>query len=140
MKRVISILIIVILCFTSFSTVFANPFAGGGNSDVAANGQTNSSGGLSGAAGEIQSKGETILSAILWIGYAVALGMVVYIGIKYILGAAEAKANMKSAIVTWLIGAFVVFSCTTIVGWVTDVIGVNTAQQIVEKGGSLLEE
>ena len=40
-----------------------------------------------------------ITSAVLWVGYAVALGMVVYIGIKYITGAAEAKANMKSAVI-----------------------------------------
>ena len=55
-----------------------------------------------------------ITNAILWIGYAVALGMVVFIGIKYITGAADAKANMKSAIVKYLIGALIVFSATTI--------------------------
>ena len=55
-----------------------------------------------------------ITSALLWFGYAIALGMVVYIGIKYITGAADAKANMKTAIVNYLIGAFIVFSATTI--------------------------
>ena len=50
------------------------------------------------AAENIQTKGITIINAILWIGYAIALGMVVYIGIKYMLGAADAKANMKNAI------------------------------------------
>lgn len=70
------------------------------------------------AAENIQTKGITIINAILWIGYAIALGMVVYIGIKYMLGAADAKANMKNAIVGWLMGAFIVFMATTIVGWV----------------------
>ena len=55
-----------------------------------------------------------ITSAVLWVGYAVALGMVVYIGIKYITGAADAKANMKSAVISYLIGALIVFSATTI--------------------------
>ena len=55
-----------------------------------------------------------ITSALLWFGYAIALGMVVYIGIKYITGAADAKANMKTAIVNYLIGAFIVFAATTI--------------------------
>lgn len=94
----------------------------------------------SGAAGEIQAAGNEILSAILWFGYAIALGMVVYIGIKYIMGAADAKANMKSAIVAWLIGAFIIVACTTIVGWVTGVIGVNTAGQIIEAGRNLLKK
>lgn len=68
------------------------------------------------AAEDIQGKGVTIINAILWIGYAIAIGMVIYIGIKYVLGAADAKANMKNAIVGWLIGAFIVFMATTIVG------------------------
>lgn len=55
-----------------------------------------------------------VTSAVLWAGYAVALGMVVYIGIKYITGAADAKANMKSAVISYLLGAFIVFSATTI--------------------------
>lgn len=76
--------------------------------------------------GKIKTAGNAILSALLWFGYAIALGMVIFIGIKYILGSADAKANMKSAIVNWLIGAFVVFMCTTIVGWVTGVIGADT--------------
>ena len=74
------------------------------------------------AAAEIKASGSQILSAVLWFGYAVSLGMVVFIGIKYMLGAADAKANMKSAIVSWLIGAFIVFMCTTIVGWVLGIV------------------
>lgn len=90
------------------------------------------------AADDINAKGTTILSAILWVGYAIALGMVVFIGIKYILGAADAKANMKSAITNWLIGAFIVFMCTTIAGWVVGVIGgENTAQDIIDAAGGL---
>ena len=92
------------------------------------------------AAGDIKDKGTTILSAILWIGYAIALGMVVFIGIKYILGAADAKANMKSAITNWLIGAFIVFMCTTIAGWVVGVIGgENTAQDIIDAADGLTD-
>lgn len=66
-----------------------------------------------------------VTNAILWIGYAVALGMVVYIGVKYITGAAETKANMKSAVVNYLIGALVVFSATTIASVVIKIAGKN---------------
>lgn len=86
------------------------------------------------AAAEIKNIGAyRILPVILWVGYAIALGMVVIIGIKYILGAAEAKANMKSAIVNWLIGAFLVFGLSTVIGIVTGIIGgTNTPSDIID--------
>lgn len=102
MKKFLIIFLTCTLIFTSLSTlVFADD----------------------GTAGIISQKGTQIVNAILWFGYAIALGMVVFIGIKYVLGSAEAKSNMKSAIVSWVIGAFIVFACTTIVGWVMGVIG-----------------
>jgi len=77
------------------------------------------------ASKELQNAGSRIIGALLWFGYAIAIGMVLFIGIKYILGAADAKANMKSAMVNWLIGAFIVFMATTIIGIVFNVIGVS---------------
>lgn len=83
-----------------------------------------------------------VVDALLWVGYAVALGMVVYIGIKYITGAADAKANMKSAVVSYLIGALIVFSATTIarivVGFATSDTG-NLAQTIVDSANKAAE-
>lgn len=89
---------------------------------------------LHGTAKEISDAGTRIVNAILWAGYAISLGMVVFIGIKYILGSAEAKSNMKSAIVNWFIGAFIVFMCTTIAKWVVGIAvgdGSNLAENIV---------
>ena len=106
MKNMVKIMCILILISVFFMTSIC--FARGATAD------------------KIKTAGDTILSAILWVGYAVALGMVVFIGIKYIMGSADGKANMKSAIVSWLIGAACVFMCTTIVGWITGVIGADT--------------
>lgn len=69
----------------------------------------------------IQERATPILNAYIWFGYAISLGMVVFIGIKYMLGAADARASMKSAMVGWLIGALVVFMATTIAGWVINI-------------------
>lgn len=80
-----------------------------------------------------------VTSAILWVGYAVALGMVVYIGVKYITGAADAKANMKSAIVNYLIGALIVFSATTIAGIVIKVAGQNGSSPAEGMASSIIE-
>lgn len=101
MKKFLIIFLIGTLIFTSLPTLV---MADDGTKDI------------------ISGKGTQIVNAILWFGYAIALGMVVFIGIKYILGSAEAKSNMKSAIVSWFIGAFIVFMCTTIVKWVMGVI------------------
>lgn len=80
-----------------------------------------------------------VTSAILWVGYAVALGMVVYIGVKYITGAADAKANMKSAIVNYLIGALIVFSATTIAGIVIKVAGQNGSSPAEGMASSIIQ-
>ena len=74
---------------------------------------------------KIQTIGNRLLTVIIWIGYAVALGMVVVIGIKYILGSADAKANMKSAIVNWFIGAFLVFACSTVIAFILNITGLK---------------
>lgn len=93
---------------------------------------------------QLVDKAWEITSALLWVGYAIALGMVVYIGIKYITGAADAKANMKTAIINYLIGALLVFAATTIAGIV---IGIATsdsdpgglANKIIESAESAAE-
>ena len=80
------------------------------------------SGDSGGAVGAIQSAGERIVSAIIWCGYAISMLMLIFIGIKYILGSADSKANMKSAVSGYLIGAAIVFSVTTIMTIVVNLI------------------
>lgn len=92
--------------------------------------------GNTGPVADIKTQGESILSAILWAGYTISLGMVVFIGIKYITGAAETKSNMKTAIVHWLIGAFLTFMCTSIAHWVV----INIASPSTEEGKSLADK
>lgn len=51
-----------------------------------------------------------ILGAIQAIGTAVAIGMLLYVGIKYTLAAANEKANLKAASIRYVIGAIILFS------------------------------
>ena len=60
-----------------------------------------------------------ILGIIQWIGYAIALGMLIYIGIKYTMSAANEKADLKRASVNFIIGAIIIAGAATICGWVT---------------------
>ena len=62
--------------------------------------------------------GDTIAGKILgflqWAGYAIAVGIVIYIGIKYIMASADEKASLKSTVIKFFIGAFLIVNATTI--------------------------
>ncbi len=60
---------------------------------------------------------ETILGAIQWVGYAIALGMLIYIGIKYTMSAADEKAELKKMSVNFVIGAIVIAGAATLCNW-----------------------
>ena len=60
---------------------------------------------------------QTMLGAIQWIGYAIAIGMLIYIGIKYVTSAANEKAELKSASVNYIIGAIIIAGAVTICNW-----------------------
>lgn len=49
-----------------------------------------------------------ILSILTYVAYAVAFGMIIWIGIKYMLGAAGDKAKVKNTFVPYIIGAIIV--------------------------------
>lgn len=57
----------------------------------------------------------TILGFIRFIGYGVAIGMILYIGIKYMMSSAADKADLKKGSVNYVIGALLVAGATTIV-------------------------
>ncbi len=59
--------------------------------------------------------GSTVLSYIQWFGYAVAIGMILYVGIKYMMASASDKADLKKASINYVIGAIVVAAATAIV-------------------------
>jgi succinate dehydrogenase/fumarate reductase cytochrome b subunit len=58
-----------------------------------------------------------ILGAIQWIGYAIAIGMLIYVGIKYLMSSANEKATLKQDSINLLIGAIVIFAAVTICTW-----------------------
>ena len=60
----------------------------------------------------------SVLGVIQWIGYAFAIGMLIYIGIKYMMSAANEKADLKKGLINYVIGAILVAATATIAGWV----------------------
>ena len=70
------------------------------------------------APGETADTVVKVLGAMQWIGYAFAVGMLIYIGIKYTMAAANEKADLKKGVINYVIGAIVITSAVTICGWI----------------------
>ena len=105
MKRVISVLLTLAMLATMFSTVFALP------GDL-----TSVDPKLEQGSGAVSK----ILGAIQWIGYAFAIGMLIYIGIKYTMSAANEKADLKRGLINFVIGAVIIAGEATICGWLAE--------------------
>lgn len=104
MKKYISVLLTISMIITIFSNVFALP------------------GDLTGISPQIPEGKNTIsvvLGAFQWIGYAIALGMLIYVGIKYTMSAANEKADLKKGLINFVIGAVIIAGAATICGWIT---------------------
>lgn len=65
--------------------------------------------------GNLVSKVNVILTIITNIGMVLAVLMLAILGIKYMLGSVEEKAEYKKDMIPYLIGAFLLFGITTIV-------------------------
>ena len=74
----------------------------------------------------------TILGVIQWVGYAIAVGMLLYIGIKYVMAAANEKAELKQSLINFVIGAILVAGVTIIFTGIVSFFGVETNQ---DEGG-----
>ena len=55
-----------------------------------------------------------ILGLMQWLGYAIAIGMIIFCGIKYVLSGATQKAKIKDTLIPLLIGAILIACATTI--------------------------
>ncbi len=54
--------------------------------------------------------GKTIIGALKGIGTIVAVAILIVIGIKYMMGSAEEKAEYKKVMIPYLIGAVLIFA------------------------------
>lgn len=81
-----------------------------------------------------------ILNAIAFAGYAVALGMLIYIGAKYTLAAANEKADLKQGVVNYLIGIVVIVSASAIANIVSAIaVGGNAGKDASGLAGAIIE-
>ena len=106
-KKVCSILLTVIFCVNFFNMAFATDSILGDYSQVSPD--------LGEGGDGIKPAVETVLGYIRFIGYAVAVGMILVIGIKYMMSASQERANLKRGSIYYIIGALIIAFATTII-------------------------
>lgn len=77
-----------------------------------------------------------LLSALAWFGYAIAIGALVFMGIKYVMSGAQEKANLKGSLSKYLIGIALIVFCSTIASAVANIAntdGGNDAISLIKK-------
>ncbi len=102
LKKIVSVLLTISMLITIGTSVFAN------SSTI------NPS--IGSADNPFSTMGNTVLGFIQWFGYVVAVGMLIYIGIKYMMSSANDKADLKKGSVNYVIGAVLVAAAATVAG------------------------
>ena len=101
LKKIVSVLLTISMLITMGTLVFASSMP------EPKIGDTNN---------PFSNMGNTVLGFIQWFGYVVAVGMLIYIGIKYMMSSANEKADLKKGSVNYVIGAVLVAAAATIAG------------------------
>ncbi len=63
---------------------------------------------------ELRTRANMILGVVNVVGVFASVATLIIIGIKYMIGSIEERAEYKKTMITYLIGAFLVFAVTTI--------------------------
>ena len=103
MKKLFSILLAMEILASMATVVFAT-----GNLAIGEDSFQTPGGGLANI-------GKNALGIVQWIGWGIAIGMLIYIGIKYMMASANEKADLKKGAINYVIGAILIASGTSVV-------------------------
>ncbi len=113
---IISLLLIILFSiYANVNTVFAAP-NGTGISVVINGGSSPISRTIWGEALGLASAGNIIVGTIRWVGIAILVGAIIVKGIRFVSVSPDGKAEIKKEITLLVIGAFILFALTTILG------------------------
>ena len=99
--KILAIVLIIVMLLMTTTRVFA----------LAPNGIKPTS---TSADGEIENYGGKILSVVTTAGIVLSVIILAVLGIKYMLGSAEEKAEYKKTLMPYLVGAALIFGASTI--------------------------
>ncbi len=72
---------------------------------------------------KVKDIGNNIIGPIRVLGSIISVVALIIMGIKYILGSAEERAEYKKTMLPYLLGALMVFAITNILGFIIDIVG-----------------
>ena len=101
--KVFSVLLIVFMILSIATNVFA---AGFNPSNITGDVQ-NSAG-----ANEIKNVGNSIVNILQTVGIVLSVVILIVLGIKYMMGSAEEKADYKKSMLPYLVGAIIIFAAS----------------------------
>ena len=73
-------------------------------------------------ASKIQDLGNVIISVIRTVGTIISVAILSIIGIKYMTGSVEEKAEYKKTMLPYVIGAVILFGITSFIGIIVDLV------------------
>jgi hypothetical protein len=76
---------------------------------------------------QLKGKLPVIINGIAWIGYGISFGMLIFIGIKYMLSAANEKATLKQGAINYVIGGALIACASFVADIVASVASQGTA-------------
>ena len=121
--RKTSKLIVALLIVLTIATISVSSFATGTAGDLLQNlntDQTVTIGGMQGLA-------NNIIGVIRAVGIIIAVVILLILGIKYMMGSAEEKADYKKSMIPYIVGAVLIFAGSTLVNIIYNfVTGLNT--------------
>lgn len=115
MKKQIKIAIIALIVIVTFNMLAGTVFA-----DELGLIKSVGKGGTSVETTEVQNFGKAIVSVTRVLGVVVAVVVLLILGIKYMIGTTQERADYKKTMVPYIIGAIIIFASTTIVGVIYD--------------------
>ena len=106
--KMLSIMLVILMVLTAVSSVVLAV-------DIPGQLDTISKGNSNATADEVVNLGATIVTIMQTVGIVVAVVILLVLGIKYMIGSAEEKAEYKKTMIPYIVGAILIFASTTIV-------------------------
>lgn len=113
MVRVISIIMVVLMVVMITTPVFAYT-AGGMDLPTGSTSQV--------AGTQINKVADDIITILKYVGAAIAVVVLLIMGIKYLMASVEEKADFKKAMIPYVVGALLVFAAPWIAGFIIDLV------------------
>lgn len=128
MKKYLKVMLVLVVALTMLCTVaFAGPFSDAlGGTDMGTGTEMTK---------HVNKIGGSFISVIQTIGYIVAVVMVLYVGIQWLIGTPAKKQELKGRMVSLVIGAVLIAGGVTILDWVANI--ASTDMDITENTSSI---